>query len=120
MSQRVYALEIQSIFDGNTLRDLKRSIKKRENLNIANGYLIYLFHFIQTSGVFMSSYGTSEKKSNYIWLGITLNMTATLINVYERTNAGIMKKLLIDIEMIKNGKYLDEIVTVDIENDNNR
>ena len=39
-------LEIKEIFDNNTLSDLKRFLHKRESLNRANSYLIYLFYVV--------------------------------------------------------------------------
>ena len=47
-----------------------------------------------------------------------LNLFATLINVYEKTNNSILQKLMDDIKLIKNGKYIDEGQLIDTLSDN--
>jgi hypothetical protein len=37
-----------------------------------------------------------------------------MINIFEKTNNGISKKLMKDIQAIKDGTYVDESVSVDI------
>ena len=51
-----------------------------------------------------------------IWFGIGLNILASLINIYEKLNNNILKKLLIDIDKIKKGVYSVESQLIDIEN----
>ncbi len=110
-------IEIKKIFESNTLEDLKRFLNKRKSLNISNSYLIYLFHLLQSSSIFISSIGAGSNSQNLIWIGIGLNIMASLINVYEKTNNNILKKLLNDIKLIKEGAYIDEGILIDIEND---
>ena len=43
-----------------------------------------------------------------VWVGVGLNITATLINVFEKTNSSISKNLMKDIQAIKEGSYVDE------------
>jgi signal transduction histidine kinase len=112
--KRSFSLQIQTIFEGNVINDLKKNFKKRECLNVTNMYLVYIFHIIQTSGVFLSSYGTAKKNITFVWLGISCNMVATLINVFERTNYGMLKKLAQELQLIKSGNYLDETELIDV------
>ena len=113
------ASEIKKIFDDNTLTDLKRFIKKRECLNATNSYLIYLFHFIQSAGILTSSIATGRNNINLIWVGISLNILASLINVYEKTNNSILKKTMNDIKLIKDGNYIDECEIIETEKKDN-
>jgi hypothetical protein len=50
-----------------------------------------------------------------IWAGIALNILASLINIYEKINNSILKKLYLDIDKIKKGNYLVETQLIDIE-----
>lgn len=108
-------VKITKIFDDNTLDDLKRFLNKRKNLNLTNSYLIYVFHLLQSSSIFISSIGAGNSDQRLIWLGIALNILASLINIYEKTNNNILKKLLIDIKTIKDGNYIDEGQLIDTE-----
>ena len=110
-------LEINEIFDNNMLNDLKRFLSRRQNLNTMNSYLIYLFHLVQSTGILVSSIAASTQNKTFIWVGISLNVAATLIHVYEKTNNSMLKKLLIDIKSIKNHTYVDEGELVDVDND---
>jgi hypothetical protein len=102
------ATEIKQIFDENEINDLKRFLKKRQCLNTLNLYMIYLFHFVQSVGLFITSYGTSNNNQILIWIGISLNFLATLIHIYSQTNNSLLKKLMNDINLIKDKKYIDE------------
>ena len=44
-----------------------------------------------------------------------MNLIASLINVFEKTNHNISKKLLANIIAIKNGTFIDEIDIVDTD-----
>uniref|UniRef100_A0A6C0HCM8 SMODS and SLOG-associating 2TM effector domain-containing protein n=1 Tax=viral metagenome TaxID=1070528 RepID=A0A6C0HCM8_9ZZZZ len=110
--------KIQSIFDKNVVSDLQRFMKKRQCLNETNMVFIYLFHIVQTAGILTTTIAAGNNAKTYIWLGIGLNLLASLINVFEQTNNNISKKLLKDIQMIKDGKYLDDGIVVEPEEKN--
>ena len=110
------SLEIKQILDNNKINDLQRFLNKRECLNTTNSYLIYLFHLVQSIGILLTSYATGNNNKNLIWVGVSLNFLATLIHVYEKTNNSILKKIMNDIKLIKDEKYIDEGEMVDIEN----
>ena len=107
--------EIQTIFDENIVSDLKRFLKKRECLNTTNSYFIYLFHLMQSAGILTTSIAASSNNTQLVWIGIGLNVFATLIHVYEKTNNALMKKLMYDINLIKEGHYVDEGALIDTD-----
>jgi len=109
--------KINSLFDNNQLDDLQRFLRKRQNLNGCNVYMLYLFHFIQSIGILVTSYGTSVNDTNIIWSGVSLNVLASLIQIYEKINNSQLKKLMNDIKAIKEDKYVDESPMVDPEKD---
>lgn len=102
------ANEIQSIFDNNKLGDLKEFMGRRKCLNICNISLIYLFHIFQSAGIMTTSVAAGYDIKMLVWIGIGLNITATLIHVFEKTNTSISKQLLNDIHAIQQGTYVDE------------
>lgn len=102
------ATQIQEIFEQNEIDDLKRMMSRRHSLNSCNIWLIYMFHLVQSGGILTTTIATGYNLTYLIWVGVGLNILATLLNVYEKTNANLSKKLLTDIESIKAGKYTDE------------
>ena len=107
---------IKKIFDNHEIDELKSSMSTRHSLNQCNRYLAYSFYFIQSSGFLVHRFHGYRKM---IWLGIGLNILASLVNAYEKINDNILKKLLADINAIKAGKYVDESAFIDIENKSN-
>ena len=110
-------LEIINIFNKNEINDLKKFMKNRENLNYYNSHLIYLFHIIQTSGILITSISASSNNKHLLWTGITLNMLSYLILIFEKINDSQLKKNMIDIQLIKDGKYVDESTLIDVYKD---
>ena len=105
--------EIQKIFETNKLEDLKGFIKKRNCLNSWNIALIYLFHIIQSAGILTTTIAAGYDVKAIVWVGVGLNILASLITVFEKTNNSISKNLLKDIQAIKDGTFVDEGVAVD-------
>ena len=105
---------IQQMFDDNKVSDLERFMDKRKGLNECNVRMLYMFHIIQTGGIFTSSYGASLNNTNIIWLGIILNMIASVIQIFEKINDGQLKRLLKDIKNIKDDKYIDESAFINL------
>ncbi len=112
--------QINIILNENKIDDLKKFINKRACLNNANNILIYIFYLFQTSGVLISSIATSSNNTSLIWIGIGLNMIASIIHIYEKINNNFLKKLLIDIQNIKNGNYVDESEILNLDTVNNK
>ena len=117
-NKRDITLEIQTIFDNNKINDLNRFLAKRQCLNTTNSYLIYLFHLVQASGILTTSIAAGTQNTELVWIGVGLNIFATLINVYEKTNNSISSKLLSDIKLIRDNHYVDEGEFIDTGNQN--
>jgi hypothetical protein len=105
--------EIQKILETNKLEDLKEFIKKRNCLNSWNIALIYLFHIIQSAGILTTTIAAGYDIKAFVWVGVGLNILASLITVFEKTNNSISKNLLKDIQAIKDGTFVDEGVAVE-------
>jgi hypothetical protein len=108
------SLEIQTLFEQNKLDDLKAFMKRRKCLNTTNMVLIYLFHIIQSAGILTTTIAAGYDMKSLVWIGVGLNILASLINVFEKTNNSISKALLKDIQAIKDGTFLDEGTVVEI------
>jgi hypothetical protein len=113
-SELVISRKIKEIFEQNQLKDLHKFLEKRENLNAWNAYLAYLFHILQSAGILVTSISASLNSQNMLWAGVTLNMLAGLVQIYEKINDGQLKRLYKDILAIKNGTYVDESILVDL------
>jgi hypothetical protein len=100
--------EIQSILEKNKLEDLKEFIGKRKCLNGCNLALIYLFHIVQSAGILTTTVAAGYNFKELIWVGVGLNIVATIINAFEKTNSSVSKGLLKDINAIRDGTYVDE------------
>jgi hypothetical protein len=100
--------EIKNIFNENKIYDLKKFLSKRQCLNNSNQCLNYFFHIIQSVGILTTTIATGYDMKEIIWIGIGMNILATLINIFEKTNDSISKRLLKEIYSIKNGTYVDE------------
>ena len=100
--------QVKEILDGNTIDDLKSLLNRRQYLNRCNIYLIYLFHFVQSTGILTTTIATGYNYTYLIWIGVGLNILASLLNVYEKTNANLLKTYLKSIEDIKKGTFTDE------------
>ena len=108
-------LEIKGIFDENKLSDLKRFLGKRQCLNIYNTYLIYLFHLLQSAGILTTTIAAGYDEKYLVWVGVGLNILASLVHVYEKTNNDLLKRLLGNIQAIKDGTYVDEGALIDVD-----
>jgi len=106
--------EIQHIFDTNKLEDLKEFINRRKCLNNWSIALIYLFHFIQSAGILTTTIAAGYDIKAIVWVGVGLNILASMINIFEKTNNGISKKLMKDIQAIKDGTYVDESEVIEL------
>jgi hypothetical protein len=109
--------QIKNIFEQNKLDDLKRFISKRQCLNNWNIHLIYLFHTIQSAGILTTTIAAGYGYNYLIWIGIGLNISASLIHIFEKTNNTLSDKLLKNIILIKNNKYIDESNLIDPDAD---
>lgn len=102
------SVEIQHIFEQNKLDDLKHFMQKRKCLNASNMALVYLFHIVQSAGILTTTIAAGYDMKVLVWVGVGLNIMASLLNVFEKTNNSMSKHLLKDINAIKEGTYVDE------------
>ena len=115
IKEKNISLQIQEIFDQDKLDDLNRFIDKRKCLNNCNSIMIYLFHIVQSAGILTTTIATGYSMTELIWVGVGLNVIASLINCLEQVNNNMSTKLMKDIEMIRDGTYIDEGILVDTE-----
>ena len=120
VSNNKISLEIQTLLDKNKIDDLTRFIDKRHCLNNCNSYLIYLFHIIQSAGILTTTIATGYGATELIWVGVGLNVFASLINVIEQTNNSISLRIMKDIQSIHDDTYVDEGLVVLPINDTNK
>ena len=83
-------------------------MSKRKCLNSCNLALVYLFHIVQSAGILTTTIAAGYDMKQLIWVGVGINILASLINVFEKTNNSISKHLLKDIQSIKDGTFIDE------------
>ena len=98
--------EIQNLIEKNKLEDLKHFMEKRKCLNSWNMVLIYLFHVVQSAGILTTTLAAGYDMKVIVWVGVGFNILASLINVFEKTNTGISKHLMKDIQVINLGFLL--------------
>ena len=108
--------QVNTLLGKNKISDLERFLEKRKNLNETNSKLIYIYHALQSSGIFVTTFATGYKLEYLIWVGIGLNCIASLINIYEQINNTMLNKLLSNIKLIKDNKYIDEDILVNVDN----
>lgn len=107
--------QVNAILNKNKIDDLTRFLQKRQCLNQTNVWLNYMFHFVQSAGIFTTTLAAGYNIKELVWGGIALNIIASLINVFEQTNNTMSKRIMKDIVAIKQGKYVDEGLAVEPE-----
>ena len=100
--------QIDVIMSTNQIQDLCRFIRLRHCLNRCNLCLIYWFHIMQTTGILVSTIAAGGDMKALMWVGIGFHCAASLLAIFEKNNVAVSKKLLRDIEAIKNHTYVDE------------
>ena len=107
--------QIRSIFNNNKITDLRKFIKKRDCLNNTNQWLDYLFHIIQSAGVLTTTIAAGYDMKDLVWVGVGMNILASLVTVFQKSNDAISKKIFKDIQLIKSGNYIDEGNYIEVE-----
>jgi len=113
MTEESIESEIKTILNKNKIEDLKKFIAKRNCLNVSNQAMNYLFHIVQSAGVLTTTIAAGYNMKELVWIGVGMNILASLINIFEKSNDAISKRLLKDIQAIKNGTYVDEGMMVE-------
>jgi hypothetical protein len=101
--------------NNNKIEDLKKFLEKRNCLNNTNQILNYLFHVIQSAGVLTTTIAAGYNMKELVWVGVGMNILASLINIFEKTNDSISKRMFKNIQAIKNGTYIDEGMLIDAD-----
>ncbi len=110
---------IAKVFEDNQFQDLIRFMKKRQCLNTSNTCLKYLFHVIQAAGILTTTIATGYNYTYLIWVGVGMNVSASLIHSIEQINNSMSEKLLKDILAIKENKYVDEGILIETDKNKN-
>jgi len=123
--------KIAEIFEANKINDLKRFMKRREQLNQCNIYVRYSYYIIHYSSILTTTFAIGyvggincqdpaiQVVKELIWFGICLNMISTVLSSFEQMNKTISKKMLRDIMNIKNGNYVDEGEMIELSHKTN-
>lgn len=114
-TQQEIEAEITDILNKNKIEDLKKFLEKRNCLNNTNQILNYLFHIVQSAGVLTTTIAAGYNIKSLVWVGVGMNIFASLINIFEKTNDSISRRLFKNIQAIKNGTYIDEGMMVDVD-----
>jgi len=107
------SIQIQTLLEDHQLDELKQFISRRTCLNQCNLFLIYFFHLVQSAGILTTTIGTGYNLPYLIWVGVGLNIVASLLNIYEKNNANLLKKLEEEINDIREGKPVEEATIED-------
>jgi len=113
MAERDIQLEIKKICNDNQILDLKRFYEKRKTLNLCNVIYAYSFHIVQSLSMLTIAIATAYDLKPLSFLGLGLQLLATLIIGHEKINNNMLKILLDDIKNIKDGNYVDEGQLID-------
>ena len=108
-------IAIEDILDKHREEDTREFLDKRECLNNANGWLISLFHLVQTVGILLTSFAAGTDNQNFVWAGVILNSMASLMQIYIKMHDASLKQMMMDLQLIKEGKYIDQGTVADID-----
>ena len=100
--------EIITISNENTIADLKDFLNRRHRLNRANACFIYTFYVFQYAGIFITTFAAKYNNDKFIWVGVGLNLFASLIHSSININKQFSNQLMNDIKLIRSGNYVDE------------
>ena len=107
--------KINKIFENNKIKDLNKFMSKRQCLNTVNMYMTYMFHLVQSAGILTTTIAAGYNMKELVWVGVGLNIFATLIHSYENINNTMSNKLLQDIKNIRNNNYIDEDLLIEVD-----
>ena len=93
--------QIIAMFDENKLDECKEFIESYRRLTYINKKLMYSFHLIQAAGIFITTISQTYQERYLVWLGIGLNVIASLLRAYESMNEEIIKKSKVSLGQIR-------------------
>jgi len=102
------SIVIEDILAKHREEDMREFLDSRECLNCINGWLISLFHLIQTAGILLTSFAAGTGETKLVWGGVILNSLASLMQIYIKSHDALLKQKLADLKLIKDGTYVDQ------------
>ena len=99
---------IEDILAKHREEDMRDLLQTRQCLNNVNGWLISLFHLVQTVGILLTSFAAGTGRTSLVWGGVILNSLASLMQIYIKAHDASLKKMLADLKLIKKGRYEDQ------------
>jgi hypothetical protein len=106
---------IEDILAKHREEDMTEFLKSRQCLNIVNEWLIYLFYLVQTAGILLTSFAATTNNQDLVWIGVIINSLASLMQIYIKMHDTSLKMMMSDLQLIKEGKYVDQGTVADID-----
>ena len=106
---------IEDILAKHREEDMDEFLKSRQCLNNVNGWLIYLFYLVQTAGILLTSFAATTNNQELVWIGVIINSLASLMQIYIKMHDTSLKQMMSDLQLIKEGKYVDQGTVADID-----
>ena len=98
---------IEDILAKHMKEDMDEFLKSRQCLNIVNGWLICMFHLVQTAGILLTSFAAGTGRTNMVWGGVILNSLASLMQIYIKSHDTSLKMMMSGLKKMKDGTYVD-------------
>lgn len=92
----------------NRLKDLNQLLEARDKIHALNIWLTYMFHFTQAFGVFTVAICQALDLGKYAFIGVGMNILASVFEAIRQFNTKLSVKKLKDIDSIRRGDYVDE------------
>lgn len=106
---------IEDLLAKHMKEDMDEFLKSRQCLNCVNGWLICMFHLVQTAGILLTSFAATTNNQDLVWIGVIINSLASLMQIYIKMHDTSLKMMMSDLQLIKEGKYVDQGTVADID-----
>ena len=94
---------IEGILSKHMKEDMDKFLKSRQCLNNVDGWLICMFHLLQTAGILMTSYAVAHDSTILVWIGVILNSLASIMQIYINMHDASLKQIMSDLKLIEEG-----------------
>jgi len=98
---------IEDLLAKHMKEDMDEFLKSRQCLNCVNGWLICMFHLVQTAGILLTSFAAGTGRTSLVWGGVILNSLASLMQIYIKAHDASLKKMMSGLKKMKDGTYVD-------------
>ena len=92
---------IEDLLAKHMKEDMDEFLKSRQCLNCVNGWLICMFHLVQTAGILMTSYAVTHGSTSLVWIGVILNSLASIMQIYINMHDASLKQIMSDLQLIE-------------------